>query len=283
MSVSKQTKTYQQMAQLVAYFIQHQQSQPRLSDLADEIGLSEFHLQKIFSQWVGVSPKQFLKFLTKEHAKKVLRHSSVFDAALEAGLSGSGRLHDLMITCEGVTPGEFKKMGEGLLIEYGVGESPFGSCFVAFTGKGICKLAFYDEESERSALFGELEKQWPYAQLEENQTRADQWLQRVFTGSNVNVQQPLHLIMKGSPFQLQVWQALLSVPQGELRSYQQIADQIGKPRAVRAVASAIANNHIGYLIPCHRVIRSSGEFSQYRWGEQRKPVMIAWEAAKASR
>lgn len=276
--------TYQKMAQVVDYFIHHQAQQPSLSEIAGQANLSEAHLQKLFSKWVGVSPKQFLKFLTKEQAKKRLRSNgfdhSVMDAALDVGLSGSGRLHDLMITSEGVTPGEYKRWGDGLLIEYGHGVSPFGYCFIAFTQKGLCKLAFYDTEQERSQNIEELQAHWPHAKLGANQGLATQWLERIFDEAPRDTTKPLHVIMKGSPFQLQVWQALLAIPEGELCTYQQVADFMGKPTAVRAVASAIARNHIGYLIPCHRVIRSTGEFSQYRWSAHRKPVMIGWEACR---
>lgn len=286
MPVTVQQRTYQQMAQVVDYFIQHQSSQPSLAELAQHVGLSEFHLQKVFSRWVGVSPKQFLKFLTKQQAKQRLREFSVLESALDCGLSGGSRLYDLMITCEGVTPGQYKQWGEGVVIEYGEGHSPFGMCLVAFTEKGLCKLAFFDDEVMRQSLLAELKQDWPAAELKQNQSKAEGLLGQIFAVSlngevddqKAKVQQPLHLLMKGSPFQLQVWEALLSIPQGALCTYQNVADKIGKPSAARAVASAIAKNNIGYLIPCHRVIRASGEFSQYRWGAERKPMLIGWES-----
>ena len=272
-------RTYQQVAQVVDYFIEHQSNQPGLAELARQVGLSETHLQKLFSQWVGVSPKQFLKFLTKQQAKKRLRQSSVLQAALDSGLSGSGRLHDLMVSCEGVTPGQYKQWGAGLLIEYGFSITPFGNAFIAFTERGVCKLAFFDSE-DKSLLLQQLQQDWPRARIQPNPDQAQALLVNIFSqaDSSQDLTQPLHLLMKGSPFQLQVWQALLEIPAGDIWSYQQVAQHCGKPTGVRAVASAIARNNIGYLIPCHRVIRANGEFSHYRWGTQRKPIMLAWEA-----
>lgn len=275
-------RTYAQIAKAITYFVRHQQEQPGLAELAQEVGVSEFHLQRLFTEWVGVSPKKFLQYLTKERAKQALRQSTVLDAALSVGLSGVGRLHDLMLTCEGITPGDYKRLGAGLSIRYGIHGSPFGTCLLAMTDRGVCKLAFYDSEKERSTLLHELEMEWANAQIVHDNSETDAVFDKIFPNrDHPSVsEQRLHLLMKGSPFQLSVWEALLKVPEGHLVSYADVAVQLGEPSAVRAVASAIARNHLGYLIPCHRVIRQTGEFNQYRWGASRKLAMIGWEACQ---
>lgn len=272
---------YQQIAAAIEYCVTHREQQPGLAQLSNQLGLSESHLQRLFSEWVGVSPKQFLKFLTKQEAKRRLPRQSVEDTALELGLSGSSRLHDLMLTCEAMTPGEVRQQGAGLVITFGAIDTPFGEALLAQTGKGICKLGFYDTPDEWQRLQAELAAEWPQATLQQDDEVAGGNGERIFGGLQANssgAPQRLHLLMKGSPFQLKVWEALLRIPEGQVRSYQQVADAIQEPSAVRAVASAIARNHIGYLIPCHRVIRATGEFSQYRWGPTRKQAMIGWEA-----
>jgi len=273
---------YQQVASAIAFFVEQRVAQPGLAELSEHLGLSEFHLQRLFSEWVGVSPKQFLKFLTKQEAKRRLQQQSVLDAALDLGLSGSGRLHDLMVTCEAVTPGQFKQQGAGLEIHYGVVASPFGEALLAQTQKGVCKLGFFDGADGWERLLLELQAEWPKATLRRDDGAVAPTAAKVFGSATraSNKMEPgrLHVLMKGSPFQLKVWEALLAIPQGEIRTYQQVADAIGSPDAVRAVASAIGRNHVGYLIPCHRVIRSTGEFSQYAWGATRKQAMIGWEA-----
>lgn len=276
---------YQLIAAAIAFFVEQRTRQPGLAELAAHVGLSEFHLQRLFSEWVGVSPKQFLKFLTKQEAKRRLLQQPVLDAALDLGLSGSGRLHDLMVSCEAVTPGQFKQQGAGLQIRYGSIQSPFGPALLAQTEKGVCKLGFYDAPEQWQQLCGELQADWPRATLLRDEPAVEQTAQLIFAeanGASAHASTPrrLHLLMKGSPFQLKVWEALLAIPEGEIRTYQQVAAAIGSPDAVRAVASAIARNHIGYLIPCHRVIRSTGEFSQYRWGPVRKQALIGWEACR---
>lgn len=286
MTATESSRQYQQIAAAIAFFVEHQQQQPGLSELSAHLGMSEFHLQRVFSEWVGVSPKQFLKFITKEQAKSRLRQSSVLQAALDSGLSGAGRLHDLMISCEGVTPGEFKKQGQGIRIEYGFHPSPFGNCLLAQTARGVCNLVFFDGVEQQDQQVILLREQWQNADLIFNEKTTAQTINKIFPqqhsiqADNQLPERTLKLFMKGSPFQLKVWEALLSIPQGELVSYQRVADLIEAPSSVRAVASAVAKNNIGYLIPCHRVIRSSGDFSQYRWGANRKRIMIGWEASQ---
>lgn len=240
------------------------------------MGLSEFHLQRVFTEWAGVSPKQFLGYLTKEYAKRQLHFSSVQDAAFTSGLSGSSRLHDLFVTYESVTPGEIKKRGQGINICYGVHSSRFGYCFIAVTERGLCKLGFFDSSEEKEQLVSELYTDWENATIEEDSTETQSVFNRVFS-SEAGADSSIKLLLKGSPFRVQVWEALLNIPTGNLVSYQQVADSIGKPSASRAVASAIAANNIGFLIPCHRVIRSTGVLSNYRWSRERKAAMIVYE------
>ena len=276
---------YVQIARAIDYFTRFQAQQPGLEDVARYIGLSESHFQRLFSEWVGVSPKKFLQYLTKEKAKQRLRNSPLLDATLDLGLSGTGRLHDLMLSCEGVTPGEYKNWGAGLRIYYGLHDSPFGACLLAQTDRGVCKCAFYDDTEQAVQLIQELYDEWPNATIERADEKTAALVALIFPATGqalVSGAVPrLHLLLKGSKFQMKVWEALLRIPEGELVSYQQIARGIGEVKATRAVASAVARNSLGYLIPCHRVIRSTGEFNQYRWGAPRKMAMIGWEAGRA--
>ncbi|MDY6922050.1 MAG: methylated-DNA--[protein]-cysteine S-methyltransferase [Pseudomonadota bacterium] len=274
----EQSRTYRQIASAIEFVSGHRTRQPSLGQVAAHLGLSEWHLQRLFSRWVGVSPKQFLKFLTKQEALRRLRENSVLETALECGLSGPGRLHDLMVTCEGVTPGEYQRLGQGLGIDWGFHDTPFGGCLLAQTQRGICKLGFYDSDEQRHRLLQELEQDWPRARLRQAPERTGPTVARIFAG--VGATEPLHLLLKGSPFQIKVWEALLRIPEGRLCSYGQLAGLLDAPSATRAVASAVAQNPIGYLIPCHRVIRSTGEFNQYRWGAVRKQALIGWEGCR---
>lgn len=269
---------YEKVEQAIRYIVDHHLQQPSLKELADAVGMSEFHFQRMFTQWAGVSPKQFLQYLTKEHAKQALRTSSVLDAALASGLSGSSRLHDLFITYESVTPGEYRSWGNGIQIDYGVHSCQFGYCFLAVTQRGICKLAFFDTDQELSILIKELHNEWKNAVIREAVSVTQKTLDLIFNQSHQTGR--LHMLLKGTPFRVQVWQALLNIPEGKLASYQHIAESIGKPSSARAVASAIANNQIGYLIPCHRVIRGTGALSEYRWGKIRKAALIGWEKSQ---
>ena len=268
---------YRQITKAIEYLATHREQQPDLDELAAHVGMSPHHLQRVFSAWAGVSPKRFMQFLTKEHAKQMLRQHSVMDTALAAGLSGTSRLHDLMVTCEGMTPGEYQKYGQGLVIYYGVHASPFGQCLLASTDRGICKLAFFDQSDEQAVLESELHSEWASAEIIRDDNRTQSLLTTIFSNNPLD-KKPLHLLLKGSPFQLKVWEALLAIPPGQLVAYNQVAEAAGSPAAVRAVSSAIARNNIGFLIPCHRVIRQSGELGGYRWGASRKQAMIGWEA-----
>jgi len=271
------SRAYERIACAIHYLADHQQDQPSLAELGEHVGLSEFHLQREFTRWAGVSPKQFLRYLTKENAKRRLRDESVMEAALASGLSGSGRLHDLMITCEGMTPGEYKSRGRGLDIRFGIHPTPFGGCLLAMTDRAVCKLAFFDSDVEAAAIERELRDEWGAATITRDDDAVRPTAESIFGDS---ARGSIHLLLRGSPFQLRVWEALLSITEGRLASYQQVAELIDRPSSVRSVASAIANNSIAYLIPCHRVIRKNGEFSQYRWGVDRKQALIGWEAAR---
>lgn len=279
--IDSQHASYQQVARAIGYLVEHQHGQPSLADLAAAVGLSEFHLQRSFSRWAGVSPKQFLQFLTKEHAKQLLQDNSVLESSLASGLSGSSRLHDLLVKWEGVTPGEIRKAGKGLEIHYGIHSTPFGYCLLAQSQRGICKLAFFDEEPQMLTLIDELNADWARAEIIEDHTAGVEVCAQIFApfdqARDTSSVTTIHLLLQGSPFKLQVWEALLRVPPSSVCAYQHIAEAMNRPSAARAVASAIANNRIAYLIPCHRVIRSTGALSEYRWGQTRKAAIIARE------
>jgi AraC family transcriptional regulator, regulatory protein of adaptative response / methylated-DNA-[protein]-cysteine methyltransferase len=274
------TLNYNRIAAAIEYLAGNFQDQPDLDQVANKVHLSPFHFQRLFTQWAGVSPKKFLQFLTIEYAKTVLREkqSNVFDAAYKTGLSGTGRLHDLFIKIEGMTPGEFKNGGAELSINYSFAESPFGKLLVASTNKGICHMAFADDEGE--ALL-QLKQHFPNATYKQVVDLIQQNALYIFTHDwNTLDQVKLHL--KGTPFQLKVWETLLKIPVGGLSTYKTVAQQVQNPNALRAVGSAIGQNPVAFIIPCHRVIQSAGTFGNYHWGTTRKTAMIGWEAAKAS-
>jgi len=280
---------YARVEQAIRYLDANARRQPSLADVADHVGLSEAHLQRLFTRWAGVSPKRFVQWQTVEHAKRLLRDSraSVLDASYESGLSGGGRLHDLFVSAEALTPGEYKSGGAGVEISYGVHETPFGDAFIATTPRGVCALSFLDvarprgEEAARAAA--ELRDGWPAAAVRENAAATAAVAERVFAplGGATERPAPLAVLLKGTNFQLMVWRALLRVPAGSLTTYEELAVATGSPTAVRAVASAVARNAISFLIPCHRVIRKSGVFGEYRWGAERKRAMVMWEGARA--
>jgi len=255
--------------------------QPSLSALAASCGLSESHLQRTFARWVGLSPKKFMQFLTLQRAKNSLdAQASVLDTSLGCGLSGPGRLHDLFVSAESVTPGEYKNRGRGLALSYGWHESPFGDCLIAQTDRGICGLAFA-ERGEREAARTSLLAGWENATTRFAPELTAPWAQRIFASSGaVPNEAPLRLLLRGTPFQVKVWEALLRIPEGETLSYGMLASRMGyASKASRAVGSAVGANAIAYLIPCHRVIRGSGALGGYRWGLERKVAMLGWERA----
>jgi AraC family transcriptional regulator of adaptative response/methylated-DNA-[protein]-cysteine methyltransferase len=270
-------KDYRTIEKVIRSLERDFRSQPSLAEMARIAGLSEFHFHRLFTRWAGTTPKTFLKSLTATHAKELLRESrDLLDVSLDSGLSGPGRLHDLLVTVEGVSPGEFKARGAGLEIRYGFGASPFGEYLVALTPRGICHLSFVDAGGREGAA-SELEKAWPEARLTADASAAHGALDRVFSPKK---RRPLNAVVAGSPFQLKVWQALLRIPAGRLLSYGDIASAIGHPGASRAVGTAVGSNSVAYLIPCHRVIRESGVIGDYRWGHARKRAILAVEHAR---
>jgi AraC family transcriptional regulator of adaptative response/methylated-DNA-[protein]-cysteine methyltransferase len=269
---------YARIAAAIDYIRQNFREQPSLDEMAEQVHLSPFHFQRIFTEWAGTSPKKFLQFISLEHAKRLLRESqaTLFETAYETGLSGASRLHDLFLTLEGMTPAEYKHGGKDLHILYSFAESPFGNLIIASTGKGICHLSFHEDEQKAKT---ELRNAFPNASF----TESTDWMQQkalLIFQNEQDHHQKIRLHLKGSGFQLKVWEALLKIPMGKLVTYGDIAAKIGKPGASRAVGTAIGSNPVAFLIPCHRVIQSAGTFGSYRWGNTRKTAMIGWEAAR---
>ncbi len=269
-----QADNYQRVATAITYLREHAAEQPLLADVARHVGLSEFHFQRMFSEWAGISPKRFLQFLTKEYAKRLLAQShNVLDAALQAGLSGSSRLHDLMVACEALTPGELRAQGAGLSIQFGFSHTPFGQVLMGVTPRGICHLHFVDGEEDKA--LEDLFLASPKAQFERDDATVSRASEKLFSRRKEAV--PLHLLLRGTNFQIKVWEALLRIPYAQVASYSSVAQLAGVPGAARAVGSAIAKNNIALLIPCHRVIRESGNVGEYRWGNTRKSLLLARE------
>nr|WP_250621838.1 methylated-DNA--[protein]-cysteine S-methyltransferase [Acinetobacter pittii] len=264
---------------MIEYLYEHLDQQPSLDDVASHMNLSSGYIQRQFQEWVGISPKKFVQYMSLQQAKyHLLQQRSLLETALNTGLSGTGRLHDLFIQLEGMTPGEYKQQGEGVILNYSVETSPFGELLVVSSEKGICSIRFIETHANIEQL---IKQYFPKAQLK-NQSPI--WHQQIATwfeqDFSEHLQQKLPLNLAGTPFQLQVWEALLTIPEGQLRTYQDIAEQIGKPKAVRAVATAIGQNPIAYLIPCHRVIRATGMVGEYHWQKGRKLALLAWEMSK---
>ncbi len=268
---------YDRIAKVIRYIEEHRKEQPDLDTLAAVVELSPSHFHRLFSRWAGLTPKEFLKCLTLEHARDLLREGhSVLDSALAAGLSGPGRLHDLCIRLEAATPGEIKAGGAGWEIRAGIAESPFGSCLIAESPRGICHLSFSND-------WKRLQQDWPHAQMVRDDQRAAERAEQIFNDapqSRSAASSELRLFVKGTEFQLKVWRALLEIPPGRLVSYGRMAERIGNPNASRAVGSAVGRNPIGYLIPCHRVIREGGGIGGYAWGTERKRAIQLREVAR---
>jgi len=272
------TSHYYCIAQTIEYIRQHFKNQPSLDELAANVHLSPYHFQRLFTEWAGVSPKQFLQYTSLAHAKHLLhdKKATLFDAAYETGLSSTGRLHDLFIKIEGMTPGEYKNQGENLAINYSFSETPFGDILVASTHKGICYIAFIADYAKGFSDFQQLFPNANFIQINDSkQQNALQIFSKDWSKPN-----EIKLHLKGTAFQLKVWEALLKIPLGQLSTYGKIASKIQISKASRAVGTAIGCNPIAYLIPCHRVIQSTGNFGGYMWGITRKTAIIGWEAAK---
>lgn len=269
---------YARVERAIAYIETHRQRQPDLEEIAAHIGLSPFHFQRLFTNWAGVSPKQFLKLATLEHAKQLLQDSAtVLDTAYETGLSSASRLHDLFVTCEAVTPGGYKMKGKDVTIRHGIHPTPFGDALIGLTDKGVCELDFVRDASQ---ALDTLAFKWPNATWIKDESATRRISEIIFSPSANKI--PLHLHIRGTPFQLKVWQALLRIPSGALVSYGDIAAAIGNQAAIRAVGTAVGDNPIAWLIPCHRVLRKSGAIGGYATGTPRKRAMLALEALQTA-
>jgi len=280
--LSPASDDYERIEKAIKFIEKNFSSQPDLKKIADHIGLSEYHFQRLFSRWVGISPKRFLQFLTKEYAKQLLEGSAnLLDVTYEAGLSSPGRLHDLFVNCEAVTPGEYKTKGEGLTIKYGFHPSPFGECLLATTERGICGF-FFVKNRDRKDPLTELRYFWQKADIVEDPHASGELVNRIFNPSFDNPSAPLHLVLNGTNFQIKVWEALINIPFGAVVSYEDVAIQVGIPGATRAVGSAVGKNPISFIIPCHRVIRKTADFGNYGGGTARKKAILGWEAAHLS-
>ena len=274
---------YERVEKAILYLQENFRKQPQLEEIAAGIGVSKYHFQRLFRRWAGISPKRFLQYLTGQYVGHLLRDShSVLDASLEAGLSGPGRLHDLVVNLHGVTPGELKSDGEGIVIRHGIHPSPFGDCLIAVTDRGVCGLAFQTGPDWGQTL-AEHKTRWPKARFLRDRAATGTIAERIFSDRDNAARGPVDLFVKGTNFQFKVWEALLKIPPGTLVSYADIARLIDQPKAARAVGSANAKNQVALLIPCHRVIRESGIFGEYRWGTTRKLAMFAWERARYAR
>lgn len=269
---------YQRIATAISHIRNNFKDQPSLDVIAEKVHLSPYHFQRLFKEWAGVSPKKFLQYTSVEHAKSLLKESeaTLFDTAMETGLSGTSRLHDLFVSIEGMTPGEYKNGGENLTINYSYAISPFGLVIIASTAKGLCHVAFVEDEEK--GLY-QLMQEFPKANYSQRVDQIQVNALMIFANDWSQIPK-IKLHLKGTEFQLKVWESLLKIPKGALATYGTIAKDIGKPNASRAVGTAIGSNPIAYLIPCHRVIQSSGNLGGYRWDPLRKTSIIGWEAAK---
>lgn len=268
---------FERVREAIRYLQSNVNQQPRLGDVAQEVHLSEYHFQRIFSEWVGISPKKFLKYLTVESLKKELHQTGdLIEISEKVGLTSQSRVHDLFITMESVTPAEYRSGGMGMEIYYGFHDSPFGTCFIAQNHRGICAVSFV--ETDRESVLNEFAGKWVNARLIEHPESSQKVAEKMFDLENP--ERKFHLLLKGTPFQIKVWEALLRIPLGMVTSYYSVARTIEHPKATRAVGTAIGSNPISFLIPCHRVIRNEGIIGNYHWGPERKTAMIGWEKSR---
>lgn len=271
---------YQRIATAIRFIKESSFRQPSLDEVAGHLGLSPYHFQRLFHRFAGVSPKRFLQHLTTEHAKRLLKQSiPILETSFDVGLSSPGRLHDLLVSVEAVTPGQYRSGGKDLSIRYSIQPTPFGNCLIATTKRGICRLEFIDGE-EADETITQLAEYWPNAHLVKDKKSTAKVIRQIFYQQKEQAEKPLTLLLQGTNFQLKVWQALLKIPEGNLISYGNLAQWIGHPKASRAIGTAIGNNPISYLIPCHRVLRANGEIGGYRWGVERKMAILGREFCK---
>jgi AraC family transcriptional regulator of adaptative response/methylated-DNA-[protein]-cysteine methyltransferase len=276
---ANEMSNYQRIEQAIQYLEANFRQQPELDEVAEKVHLSPFHFQRIFSEWAGISPKRFLQFLTIDFLKVKLQESkNLVDAAESAGLSSQSRVYDLFTTLEAVTPQEYKQHGSGIRIEYGFHETPFGTCLLGVTERGICWMSFLLSDADPRHELDAMKAHWHNSVFHQNQDLTAAFADRIFKGDSTG--KKLHAFVKGTNFQVKVWEALLKIPMGNVTTYQDVAQLIESPKAVQAVGSAVGANHIAYLIPCHRVIRKDGILGEYRWSSSRKKGMIGWEMAK---
>jgi AraC family transcriptional regulator, regulatory protein of adaptative response / methylated-DNA-[protein]-cysteine methyltransferase len=276
--MEKQTHDYDLVKHTLAFISENWRDQPSLETLADQAGLSPTHLQRLFTRWAGLSPKAFLQAVTLDHARGLLRDSaSILDASYELGLSGPGRLHDLFVTHEGMSPGIYKAHGRGLNIQYGFHDCPFGRALILITSEGLAGLAFADHGKEKSAL-ADMTARWPEATYIENQQATAPYARRIFESERWKPDQPLKIVFIGTDFEIRVWETILRIPFGKASTYSDIACHIGKPKAARAVGTAVGKNPISFVVPCHRVLEKSGGLGGYHWGLTRKRAILGWEA-----
>ena len=276
--MEKQTHDYELVKHTLAFISENWREQPSLDTLADQAGLSAPHLQRLFTRWAGLSPKAFLQAVTLDHARGLLRDSaSILDASYELGLSGPGRLHDLFITHEGMSPGIYKAKGRGLKIQYGFHDCPFGRALILITDEGLAGLAFSDHGDEKTA-FADMSSRWPEANYTKNEAATAPYAKRIFESERWKSDQPLKVIFIGTDFEIRVWETLLRIPFGKASTYSDIASHLGKPSAARAVGSAVGKNPISFVVPCHRVLGKSGGLCGYHWGLTRKRAILGWDA-----
>lgn len=271
---------YQRIEKAIRHIEETYKKQPSLGQLADHVGLSEYHFQRLFTRWAGTSPQRFLRFLTKEYAKQQLADSeNLLEATHKSGLSSPSRLHDLFVTYEAMTPAEFRALGEGVTIRFAVHPTPFGECLIAVTERGITDLRFLDPTNTAEVLIEQLQTEWPQANCVFDEESTLPYIHRMFAIEATSTP-PMPVLLRGTNFQIKVWEALLRIPTGRMVSYDAIARAIGQPTASRAVGTAIGSNRIAYLIPCHRVLQKTGGLGGYRWGTARKQALIGWEAGR---
>jgi AraC family transcriptional regulator of adaptative response/methylated-DNA-[protein]-cysteine methyltransferase len=272
---------YQRIEQAIKYLEENFKTQPELDEVAEKVHLSPFHFQRIFTEWAGISPKRFLQFLTVDYLKEKLQQSkNIVEAAEAAGLSGQSRVYDLFTTLEAVTPAEYKMKGSGIRIDYGFHLTPFGMALIGVTERGICWLSFLGSDEDQRPSLEEMKSYWHNSIFHEDREISKAFAEQIF---HLNPEsKKLHLFVKGTNFQIKVWEALLKIPTGQVTTYQDIAQAIQNPKAVQAVGSAVGSNHVAYLIPCHRVIRKDGILGEYRWSSARKKGIIGWEMAKGT-
>jgi len=274
---------YSRIEKAIQYLEENFQRQPELDEVAEKVHLSPFHFQRIFTDWAGISPKRFLQFLTVDFLKTKLEQSkNIVEAADAAGLSSQSRVYDLFTTLEAVTPHEYKQKGSGIRVEYGIHETPFGLCLIGVTERGICWLSFISTDQDPKYELEKMKEHWHNSVFHQEQQLSKAFIDQIFYREGAKAQRKLHVFVKGTNFQIKVWEALLRIPMGDVTTYQGIAQQIQSPKAMQAVGSAVGSNHVAYLIPCHRVIRKDGILGEYRWSSTRKKSIIGWEMAKAS-